>query len=119
MEVWSKGLGNRALNMELGKGEVEIRDTAVVLKGVIGKPVFWDYTIAMEKEDILGFLDVLTDRNFIGFLMGSGNRWKMLVAAARSVLKILPAYGKRLLGRRTQERLGEIDGILVKRVGQK
>ena len=100
MEVWSKGLGNRALNLELGKGEVEIRDNAVVLKGVIGKPVFWDYTITMEKQDIFGFLDVLTDRNFIGFLMGSENRWKMLFAALRVVLKILPAYGKRLLGRR-------------------
>ena len=86
--------------MELGKGEVEIRESAVVLKGVIGTPVFWDYTITMEKEDIFGFLDVITHRNFIGFLMGSRNRWKMLFATLRSVLKILPAYGKRLLGRR-------------------
>ena len=100
MEVWSRGLGNTALNLELGKGEVEIRESAVVIKGVIGKPVFWDYSITMEKEDIFGFLDVLTRPSFIRFLMGSRNRWKMLFATLRSLLKILPAYGKRLLSRR-------------------
>lgn len=103
MEVWSKGLGNTALNLELGEGEVENRHSAVVLKGVIGKPVFWDYTITMEKEDIIGFMDVITQPNFIGFLMDSKNRWKILFSIIRSVLKILPGYWKRILNRRNKE----------------
>lgn len=53
MEAWSKGLRLRRLNLRFVEREVENLGETMVIKGLMGAPVWWEYTITMKVEDLL------------------------------------------------------------------
>ena len=103
MEVWSRGLGTRKLNLRLGQANVEDCGDTMVIRGKMGPPVYWDFSITMTEEDLDDILHVAAQRGTISFLLGARNRWSLYFTAVKQVIKIVlkfvVGFGRRL-GRR-------------------
>ncbi len=60
MKVWSKGLGQIVLNMDLRRYYVELDDSGeLLIKGKITDPVLWKFKLSINKDDIPGLIHVL------------------------------------------------------------
>jgi len=71
MLVWSKGLGNITLTIDLRTSEVKWEDDALAITGWIRVPVVWNYRITFEGYDIRGLLRVVANRHFLRFVLRS------------------------------------------------
>ncbi|UCD83994.1 MAG: hypothetical protein JSU92_12005, partial [Deltaproteobacteria bacterium] len=61
MDLWSKGLGKRVLSMNLQEYEESVKgDDGVIVKGVLGPPVFWEYKLTMKEDDFVYFYKLIT-----------------------------------------------------------
>ncbi len=69
MRFWSKGLGKRSLSMDCGKEAVTIQDQTVVLSGKVRPPLGWSYTITMDGDDWLDFIELSLHPTIIRYLM--------------------------------------------------
>ncbi len=90
MDLWSKGLGKRVLNLRLRErralGE---RDGQLEIDGVMGAPVFWDYSVSLGERDVLDFLDFLKGPVPVQYLVGAEKRWTILATALAGALLFL------------------------------
>ncbi|MCL5276593.1 MAG: hypothetical protein M1517_02235, partial [Deltaproteobacteria bacterium] len=69
MEFWSTGLGKRSMVWDVVRHEVKISDDDVLLAGVVKPPLSWRYTITMDKDDWLEFLETAFHPVIIGYLI--------------------------------------------------
>ena len=69
MRVWSKGLGTMVLNMDMRNYFVELEDGDLLIKGKIVDPVFWNFVITFQKDDIRGFANVFTKWRFVLYIV--------------------------------------------------
>ena len=69
MRVWSKGLGTMVLNMDMRNYFVELEDGNLLIKGKIVDPVFWNFVITFQKDDIRGFANVFTKWRFVLYVV--------------------------------------------------
>ncbi len=60
MKVWSKGLGQIVLSMDLRRYYLELDDSGdLLIKGKITDPVLWKFKLTINQDDIPGLLNVL------------------------------------------------------------
>lgn len=72
MWLWSKGLGRLIMPMEFSKAEVQVdrEGEALIVRGLIVAPkVHWDYTLSLQAKDLVDFMEVLTDRRVVAYLV--------------------------------------------------
>lgn len=69
MRIWSKGLGTMVLNMDMRNYFVELEDGNLLIKGKIVDPVFWNFVITFQKDDIRGFANVFTKWRFVLYVV--------------------------------------------------
>jgi hypothetical protein len=90
MDLWSKGLGKRVLNLRLRERQaLAERDGQLEIEGVMGAPVFWDYRVSLGERDVLDFLDFLQDPVPVQYLVGAERRWTILATALAGALLFL------------------------------
>lgn len=91
MDLWSKGLGKRVLSLNLQEYEgVEKCDEGIIIKGVMGAPVFWEYKVTMTEDDFVNFFGLLTKGNgAVDFIIHSPNRWKIYYRVVKNVTTFL------------------------------
>ena len=58
MNMWSQGLGRMELVVDFCHYKVVSENNNTIIKGVTNEPVQWDFTITLEKDDILGLLNI-------------------------------------------------------------
>jgi hypothetical protein len=101
MDLWSKGLGKRVLNLRLREREALVeRDGKLEIDGVMGAPVFWDYRVSLGERDVLDFLDFLKGPVPVQYLVGAERRWTILATAAAGAMLFLRRTLLLLLGGR-------------------
>ena len=59
MRFWSKGLGERELDIELEKSNITKEEGKVVLRGTLRAPVTWNYEVTLFNEDVGGVFRVM------------------------------------------------------------
>ena len=69
MFIWSKGLGNITLTVDLRTSDVNWENDAMAITGWIRVPVVWNYRITFESTDIWGLMKVVANRHFVRFVM--------------------------------------------------
>jgi hypothetical protein len=91
MDVWSRGLGNRTLNLRLEETTTEIlEDGSLKIKGIMGPPVYWNFAITMKKEDIVDFFKLVNRTpDCVDFLVHSKNRWSIYYTMIKGTSKFL------------------------------
>ena len=90
MDLWSKGLGKRVLNLRLRERQaLAERDGQLEIEGVMGAPVFWDYSVSLGERDVLDFLDFLQDPVPVEYLVGAEKRRTILATALAGALLFL------------------------------
>ena len=82
MDLWSRGLGKRVLSLSLAENEsLDASDGALVIKGVMRAPTFWDYEVTLDEDDLVEFLELLQRRESLRLLSTGGRRRAFLRAA--------------------------------------
>jgi hypothetical protein len=91
MDLWSKGLGKRVLSLNLQEYEgVEKCDEGIIIKGVMGAPVFWEYKVTLTEADFVDFFSLITKGNgAVDFIIQSPNRWKIYYRVVKNVTTFL------------------------------
>ena len=59
MRFWSKGLGERELDIEFDKSNITKEEGKVVLRGVLKAPVTWNYEATLFNEDVGGIFRIM------------------------------------------------------------
>jgi hypothetical protein len=73
MWVWSKGLGQAVMPLDLSKVEVLVEPEKMVLKGRIVAPkVHWKYAITMREQDLVDFMGLLNEPQVVEYLVHEG-----------------------------------------------
>lgn len=90
MELWSKGLGKRVLGLSLGERDgTACTEERLEMRGIMRAPVYWDYEVTLETDDVVGFLTMLQKPDAVRFLATSGKRGRMLGTALLSACVFL------------------------------
>lgn len=91
MDVWSRGLGNRTLNLRLQNVNLEIlEDGSLRIKGVMGPPVFWNFAVTMRKEDIAEFMNLINKTpDCVDFIVHSKEKYRIYSKMIRVVLSFI------------------------------
>lgn len=102
MRFWSKGLGKKTINLYLSKGETIKSGDSLYVKGQMEAPVDWEYIMPMQGDDIVDFLDLLSDPAIARYIHASPDRWQLywamisqglLLAASVAVAGLKHAFG--------------------------
>lgn len=73
MWVWSKGLGQAVMPLDLNKVEVIAEQDKIVMKGrIIAPKVNWHYTLTLREQDLLDFMRLLNERQVVEYLVREG-----------------------------------------------
>ncbi len=99
MDLWSKGLGSRTLNLRLEKADTEIlEDGSVKIKGAMGPPVHWRFSLRMKEEDLVDFFMLVNKTpDCAEFLANSEERWSVYSAMIKGSFRFVLATLKGLL----------------------
>ncbi len=89
MNVWSKGLGQRSLNLKLGDGEVRTESNQLFVEGMIEEPVWWEYRITLGVEDVTDIANIIGRGQTIRFILGSGRTGEVLLAFVKAITRVL------------------------------
>ena len=85
MDLWSKGLGKRVLRLRLGeRDEMVEEDGQLVIRGVMGPPVYWQYAVTLSERDVVDFLEFLKQPAPVRFLVSAEKRRKILTTMVTS-----------------------------------
>jgi len=93
MELWSKGLGTKTVNLSFKEAEMKDCGDRVVINGKMGPPVYWDYTVTMTEEDLSGVLYLAAQKGTISFLLGVKRRRSLYFIMVKQVMKIALGIG--------------------------
>jgi len=70
MKVWSKGLGQIVLNMDLRRYYLEFDDDGnLLVKGKITDPVLWQFKLTIFKDDIPGLANVALQKGILAYVL--------------------------------------------------
>jgi len=70
MILWSKGLGKLVLKMQLAeRSSTTHRDGKLIIDGTMGPPTHWDYAVTMGEDDVLEFVELLTQPAPVRYLV--------------------------------------------------
>ncbi len=70
MKVWSKGLGQIVLSMDLRRYYLELDDGGdLLIKGKITDPVLWKFRLTIKKDDIPGLVNVLLKPKILIYIL--------------------------------------------------
>ena len=73
MWVWSKGLGQMVMPLNLKQVKILAEKEKLVVKGQIVAPkVNWDYTITLREQDLVDFMKLLNERKVVEYLAHEG-----------------------------------------------
>lgn len=86
MEFWSTGLGKRSMGISIGEETIKVPGNEVLLTGTVRPPLSWHYTIVMDKEDWVEFLETAFHPVIISYLVKPGKRHIMLKAGTNLFL---------------------------------
>jgi hypothetical protein len=87
MDIWSKGLGRLVLQMRLSeRSDMKVEGADLVMRGTMGKPTFWDWSVNLGEEDVVDFLVLLKRPEMVRYLVEDPARWTLLRAAAKGAL---------------------------------
>ena len=103
MELWSKGLGTKTVNLSFGEAEMKDCGDRVVISGKMGPPVYWDYTVTMTEKDLSDVLYLAAQKGTISFLLGAKRRRSLYFIMVKQVMRIALGVGAgfvKRLGRR-------------------
>jgi hypothetical protein len=101
MNLWSKGLGRLVLDLRLSeRAETVAREDRVELRGTMGEPVYWNYAVQMQQEDVLDLLVLLKQPAAVSFMVGTRGRWRLLRSALGGALHFAWGIASRMLARR-------------------
>ncbi len=86
MKVWSKGLGQIVLEMDLRRYYLEIDDNGnLLIKGKITDPVLWQFKLTVDKDDIPGLVHIITQSKTITYVLK--NSYMMFVFLYEKIFK--------------------------------
>ncbi len=95
MDLWSRGLGKMVLSVRLSeRSEMGAEENAAVIRGTMGAPVFWRYTVHLGDEDVVDFIELLKQPAAVGFAVTSRQRWSILFAALHSAVAFAGAIAR-------------------------
>ena len=77
MRFWSKGLGEKTIDLYLSKSESVKSRGVLYLKGQMEAPVSWDYIMPMTEDDIIDFFALLKDAAVADYIYKSPERWQL------------------------------------------
>ena len=91
MDVWSKGLGTRTLNLRLEDTVTEILDDGSLrIKGVMGSPEYWNFAITMSEDDLIDFFKLVNKTpDCVDFLVHSKERWNIYYSLIKGALRFI------------------------------
>ena len=73
MWVWSKGLGQSVMPLDLSKVEVIVDKEKMVMKGRITAPkVNWHYAVTLREQDFVDFMRILNEPLVVEYLVRKG-----------------------------------------------
>lgn len=111
MNLWSKGLGRLVLRLRLSeRADIEAEREALVLRGTMGEPVFWNYAVRMNERDVLDFLALLEQPATIRYMSTSGQRWVLLRTALGAAAVFGWNISSRLIRHPTRGRGADSEG---------
>jgi hypothetical protein len=85
MILWSKGLGKLVLRMSLAdRSSISDRDEKLFIEGTMGAPTHWDYSVSMNEEDVLDFVDLLKQPAPVRFVVEADSTGLLLRTALMS-----------------------------------
>ena len=88
MNFWSKGLGEKTIDLQLGKGEAHPGADHLYVKGQVEAPVSWEYIMALRGEDFVDFFALLRDPAMADFVYSSPDRWRLLGGMITGGIKV-------------------------------
>jgi len=98
MDLWSKGLGRLVLDLRLAeRTETVAQEDRVELRGTMGKPVYWNYAVQMQQEDVLDLLGLLKQPPAVSFIVGTQGRGRLLRSALGGALHFAWGIASRVL----------------------
>jgi hypothetical protein len=63
-----------------------VQDARLVMKGTMGKPTFWDWSVELDEQDVVDFVVLLSRPEVVRFLVDDPRRWQLLRTAARGAV---------------------------------
>ena len=78
MNFWSKGLGEKTIDLYLGKGEAQKGVDRLYVKGRMEAPVSWEYIMCLRGEDLADFFALLSDPAMADYVYHSPDRWRLI-----------------------------------------
>jgi hypothetical protein len=78
MNVWSKGLGRKTIDLRLSAGEALNGGDQLYVKGQMEAPVSWEYVMSLRADDLAEFFELLRDPALIDFVYGSPECWRLI-----------------------------------------
>ncbi len=101
MNLWSKGLGRLVLDLRLSeRAEMVAEDDRVEVRGTMGEPVYWNYAVRMQREDVLDLLVLLKQPAAVSFMVGTEGRGALLRSALGGAIHFAWGIAGRMLARR-------------------
>jgi hypothetical protein len=88
MKLWSKGLGTKSVTMSLKDALVENAGSELLVKGKMGAPVFWDYTITMTEQDLVDILHIASRTDTVSYMLGCKSRRRVYSSAVKHASKV-------------------------------
>jgi hypothetical protein len=77
MRFWSKGLGEKTVDLFFSKGEPAKSGETLYLIGQMEAPVSWDYIMPLSEDDIIDFFALLKEPAIAEYLHRSPDRWRI------------------------------------------
>jgi hypothetical protein len=56
-------------------------DDSLAVRGTMGAPVYWDYSVALKEDDVVDFLKFLQQPAVVRYMITAENRWSILLTA--------------------------------------
>lgn len=91
MEFWSTGLGKKSMGINLGEETVKVSGNDLLLAGSVRPPLSWHYTITMDKDDWIEFIETAFHPIIISYLMKPG-KWSIMFKAGTNLFLFFTKY---------------------------
>jgi len=107
MQFWSKGLGEKRVELFLSKGASTCSGDKLYLQGQMEAPVSWDYIMPLSGEDLADFFELMREQSLATCIYDSPDRWRlyraMVTGGLALALLLLVAWVRSFSGSSQQE----------------
>ncbi len=87
MILWSKGLGKLVLRMSLAdRSSASDKDEKLCIEGTMGAPTHWDYSVNLNEDDVLDFVELLKQPAPVKFVVEAESTGRLVRTALMSGL---------------------------------